>query len=161
MKSIIPGRFVRVPAIRFVLLVVAVAVLAACARGAANGQQPQTEEIERGAVIYTERCAVCHGPNGEGEPNWKTPKEDGTYPAPPHTADGHTWHHGDDLLFQIIKGGGDSLEIPGFNSNMPAFAETLNDDDILAVLAYLKSLWPDEQRQFQHEVSLQESATAQ
>ncbi len=118
-------------------------------------------QVEVGRQVYAENCAACHGPNGEGEPDWKIPKEDGTYPAPPHSVDGHTWHHGDGLLFQIIAGGGDSLDIPNFKSNMPAFGGRLTDGEIVAVLTYLKSTWPEEQRRFQFAVSQQASATEQ
>lgn len=143
------------------LLIIFVAVfLAACnAPGTgSNGEQDESASarVAAGEVIYQENCASCHGANGEGEPNWKIPKEDGTYPAPPHTIDGHTWHHGDGMIFQIIKGGGDSLNIPKFKSGMPAFDETLSDEEIVAVMAYLKSLWPEEQRNFQAEVSQQD-----
>lgn len=113
-------------------------------------------QVELGKQVYVKNCAACHGANGEGEPDWKIPKEDGTYPAPPHSVDGHTWHHGDGLLIQIIKGGGNSLDIPNFKSNMPAFGGILTDEEIMAGLAYLKSTWPEEQRRFQFEASQQE-----
>ena len=35
---------------------------------------------------------------------------------------------------------------PGFKSNMPGFEETLSDDQIWAVLAYIKSKWPEQIR---------------
>ena len=100
-----------------------------------------------GGQIYQASCASCHGANGEGEPNWKTPKPNGVYPAPPHDATGHTWHHGDGLLYQIVRDGGASLDLPGFKSGMPAFRDTLSDAEIRVVLEYLRSLWPEEARQ--------------
>ena len=106
-----------------------------------------------GAEVYGRACASCHGVDREGEPDWKTPKPDGSYPAPPHDADGHTWHHGDGLLYQIIREGGASLDVPDFQSNMPAFASSLNDSEIRAVLEYLKSTWPEQERQTQWLVS--------
>lgn len=147
--------FFRFPTIRTLSLILAALILAACTQGA-ESDDLDSARIERGKLIYATYCAACHGRDGEGEPNWKTPNEDGTYPAPPHTGDGHTWHHGDGLLFQIIQSGGDSLNIPKFQSNMPAFGEVLSDEEIIAVLAYIKSLWPEEQRQFQSEVSQQD-----
>lgn len=139
----------------FVLL-----LLAGCSRSANRTEvDPQlAQQIELGQQVYAANCAACHGPNGEGEPDWQTPKEDGTYPAPPHDETGHTWHHGDGTLLQIIRGGGDSLNIPNFKSNMPAFGDTLSDEEILAVLAYLKSRWPEEARQFQAEMSQKDPA---
>ncbi|NOX61628.1 MAG: cytochrome c [Chloroflexi bacterium] len=114
------------------------------------------EMIGLGERIYQENCAACHGQRGEGQPNWKVANPDGTYPAPPHTAEGHTWHHGDGLLFQIVKEGGDSLNIPNFKSGMPAFGDKLTDAEIIAVLSYLKSLWPEEQRRIQAQASEQD-----
>jgi len=32
----------------------------------ALAQDPPTEQLELGAQLYAENCAVCHGPNGEG-----------------------------------------------------------------------------------------------
>jgi len=135
-------------------------LLAGCSRSVNKAaSDPQlAQQVELGQQVYAANCAACHGPNGEGAPDWKTPKEDGTYPAPPHDASGHTWHHGDDTLLQIIRGGGDSLDIPNFKSAMPAFGETLSDEEVLAVLAYLKSRWPEEERQFQAEMTQKDPA---
>ena len=79
----------------------------------------------------------------EGAPNWKTPLEDGGYPAPPHDVTGHTWHHPDSLLFKITKYGGQSLG-SDLKSNMPGFEASLTDEQIWAVLAYIKTIWPEE-----------------
>ena len=137
----------------------AVFLLAGCSRFVnRTAVDPQlAQQIELGQQVYAANCAACHGPDGEGEPDWKIPKADGTYPAPPHDVNGHTWHHGDGTLLQIIRGG-DSLDIPNFKSGMPAFEETLSDEEIVAVLAYLKSRWPEEERQFQAEMTQKDPA---
>lgn len=68
--------------------------------------KPDDEKIvSSGAEVYREHCASCHGANLEGEPNWKTPKENGRMPAPPHSEKGHTRHHADKLLFELTKFG--------------------------------------------------------
>ena len=36
---------------------------------------------------------------------------------------------------------------------MPGFGEVLNDQEIQAVLAYIKSTWPAPEREFQKQVS--------
>jgi mono/diheme cytochrome c family protein len=46
---------------------------------------------------------------------------------------------------------------PGYQSDMPAFGERLSDADIAAVLAYIKSAWPQETRQWQANVSAQDA----
>lgn len=111
-------------------------------------------DIERGRETYTAKCAVCHGANLEGQPDWQSAKEDGTYPAPPHDETGHTWHHGDAMLSDYIRRGGQAvLDDMGveFTSGMPGFAGTLSDDDIEAVLDFIKSTWSDPVRSVQEE----------
>ncbi|MEQ8601896.1 MAG: cytochrome c [Marivibrio sp.] len=100
--------------------------------------------IAAGAPLYREACASCHGADLQGEANWKTPKPDGTLPAPPHDASGHTWHHPDGFLFAYTKLGGQPFMPEGRTSAMPAFGDQLSDREIIAILAYIKSAWPEE-----------------
>jgi len=104
-----------------------------------------TALVAKGKEIYAQTCATdCHGINLEGQPNWRTPLAEGGLPSPPHDASGHTWHHDDALLFNYTKKGGAALAPEGFKSRMPGFAETLSDEEIWAVLSYIKSTWPEE-----------------
>ena len=106
-----------------------------------------------GAALYGEYCAACHGAALEGQPNWREPGPDGTYPAPPHDESGHTWHHGDALLFDYVKRGGAVVlaeaGIPNYNSGMPGFGDALADEDIAAILGYIKSTWSPRVRALQ------------
>lgn len=102
-------------------------------------------DVERGQAIYAAKCAACHGKNLEGQPNWQSANADGTYPAPPHDESGHTWHHGDAMLRDYIRRGGQAvLDDMGvaFTSRMPGFAGDISDTDIEAVLDFIKSTWP-------------------
>ena len=101
-----------------------------------------TKLVERGREVYAHACASCHGVNLEGQPNWQIPLTTGGRPAPPHDETGHTWHHPDQLLFVLTKFGGQAYSPADYQNNMPAFAESLSDKDILAALAYIKSSWP-------------------
>ncbi|CAO3408218.1 Cytochrome c family protein [Azospirillum largimobile] len=96
--------------------------------------------------MYAEQCASCHGARLEGQPNWQSRKPDGRLPAPPHDASGHTWHHPDADLFKITKQGIAAFAPPDYSSDMPAFGNSLSDADIWAVLAFIKSSWPEEIR---------------
>ena len=98
--------------------------------------------VQMGKDLYEENCASCHGANLEGEPNWRTPDPEGYLPAPPHDATGHTWHHPDKLLFMITKFGTEAMAGPNYKSRMAGFQDTLQDDEIIAILAYIKSTWP-------------------
>lgn len=103
--------------------------------------------VALGATVYQENCASCHGVNLEGQPDWRSPGEDGRLPAPPHDASGHTWHHDGETLFQLTKYGvGALINDPDYASNMPIYDGVLSDDEIIAVLSYIKSTWPDDIR---------------
>lgn len=106
-------------------------------------------QVARGATLYADHCARCHGSRLEGEPDWRVRKPNGELPAPPHDATGHTWHHSDEQLFSMTKHGMAPFVPPGYRSAMPAFAGQLADDDIRAVIAYIKSTWPEEIRRRQ------------
>ncbi len=105
-----------------------------------------SQDLEEGRELFVANCAVCHGAGGEGQPDWHIKKDDGTLPAPPLNGEGHTWHHGDGLLYRIVSQGGaisEGPDVPGFKSAMPAFGETLTREEIISVLTYIKSLWGD------------------
>ncbi len=102
------------------------------------------ESVARGASIYAENCASCHGADLQGQPDWKQPSPEGLMPAPPHDESGHTWHHPDEVLFRLTKLGTAAVVGQGYESNMPGFSDTLSDQDILDVLGFIKSTWPPE-----------------
>lgn len=104
------------------------------------------QQVALGRAIYAEHCASCHGADLEGEPDWQIRLPTGELPAPPHDVTGHTWHHADGQLFDITKYGIAKFAPPDYRTNMPAFADVLSDDEIRAVLAYIKSTWPQEIR---------------
>ena len=113
-----------------------------------------TAQVERGEKVYKRFCAFCHGRNLEGQPDWFKPKPDGKMPAPPHDETGHTWHHADIVLFNQTKFGIVPPYAPeGYQSDMPAFKGTLKDDDIWAVLAFIKSRWPKENLDYQIKIN--------
>ncbi len=113
--------------------------------------------IALGQITYSENCTRCHGVNLEGESNWQMQNEDSSFRAPPHDATGHTWHHSDRLLLESIELGGKRLSanIGGF-SEMPAFSDTLTEEEITAVLNYIKSSWPTDLRTIQWEQTIQD-----
>jgi S-disulfanyl-L-cysteine oxidoreductase SoxD len=116
------------------------------------------EEVAQGKIIYDIYCAACHGANLEGEAEWQLRNEDGSFRAPPHDATGHTWHHSDRILHESVALGGQRIPPALGSSHMPAFTGILTDEEIAAVLAYIKSSWPPEIRQIQWEMTLQDEA---
>jgi mono/diheme cytochrome c family protein len=123
------------------------AALAGCAEEPAPGEDPRADprdpvKLALGAKIYAQQCAACHGAKLEGQPAWRVRMANGRLPAPPHDESGHTWHHPDRALFAITRNGLVPPYAPqGYASDMPAYGGTLSDEEIWAVLAYLKSHW--------------------
>jgi len=145
------------------LVVSAVALLAVVAaaiwfamRGAPAGSAADpndARQVAHGREVYLRYCASCHGTQLEGQPNWRGRLPNGRLPAPPHDHTGHTWHHPDRVLFGITKYGVADFAPPGHQSDMPAFHGVLSDDEIWAVLACIKSSWPEQARAYQAEVT--------
>ncbi|MBC8453386.1 MAG: cytochrome c [Chloroflexi bacterium] len=99
--------------------------------------------VSAGENLYAETCASCHGPV-DGRPVLDV--------APAHGDSGHTWHHPDRLLYQWI------LDKPPLATVMPAFRGTLSDEEVLQVLAYIKSHWLPEIQERQNQGSVQYEA---
>ena len=103
----------------------------------------EDQNIVNGEENYQAHCASCHGVDLEGQPNWRTMKADGSLPAPPHDETGHTWHHPDTYLFLMTKYGIEKMIGKTYPNNMPAYEDELSDDEIIAVLSFIKSTWPN------------------
>src|SRR5690606_1880271 len=109
--------------------------------------------VSRGRQVYAANCAACHGAQLEGQPDWKSPAANGRLPAPPHDETGHSWHHSDALLLSIIALGTAAVVGDGYESDMPGFAGALTPEDMEAVLAFIKSTWPEREAKYQRRVS--------
>lgn len=120
---------------------------------AAQPPHQDAQIVARGAVIYAENCAKCHGAELQGQAQWRLRDADGFLPAPPHDETGHTWHHPDQVLFDITKYGSTEMVGKGYQSNMPGFEGQLSDAQIGEVLAFIKSTWPSDIVQMQTERS--------
>ncbi|XKG99659.1 cytochrome c [Pelagibacterium halotolerans] len=124
---------------------------------AGGPQQSNRVDITQGRELYGQYCASCHGANLEGQPDWRTPLPSGRFPAPPHDETGHTWHHADGILFEIVKFGSAAVVGGDYESDMPAFNDVLTDEQIAAVLEFIRSTWPDRERAYQREQSVSRS----
>ena len=108
------------------------------------------EVVALGRAVHAAQCAACHRAGLEGQPDWRSPGSDGLLPAPPHDETGHTWHHPDAVLFALTRegpaayvGGGHASAMPGFGD---ALGDALGDEEIVAVLSFIKSTWPKDVR---------------
>ena len=110
--------------------------------------QPAVAQEQNGQSLYETNCASCHGAQLEGQPDWMSRLPNGRLPAPPHDETGHTWHHSDAQLFRIVEEGLGAIA-PGYETDMPAFADRMSDDEIRAVIDYIKTTWPDRESDIQ------------
>ena len=107
--------------------------------------------VQLGSVLYDEHCASCHGQNLGGQPDWHKRDQDGYLPAPPHDETGHTWHLTDKYLFEMTKYGLQAFVGDGYTTRMPMYKDILSDSEIIAVLSFIKSRWPEEVIQIHNE----------
>ena len=142
----------RLLAVAVLLAAAALLPLAGCSREPAGPVAPTAQTIALGKQVYDANCAACHGAKLEGQPDWRTRRDDGHLPAPPHDPSGHTWHHPDQVLFEITKHGVQRFAGKDYASDMPAFEGRLSDEEIRAVLAWIKDSWPQDIRRKQAEI---------
>lgn len=105
--------------------------------------------LAMGQTVYQSTCASCHGVRLEGQPDWQRRRADGRLPAPPHDETGHTWHHSDEVLFNLTKFGLQNYVSTEYRSDMPAFNDVLSDEEIIAAIEYIKSTWSEATRRRQ------------
>lgn len=99
----------------------------------ASGEAPRSDRLARGQALYDRHCAACHGDRGEGAP--------GIYPA---LAGNRTVTMNPPAnLVRVVLGGGFPPATAGNPRpyGMPPFATVLPDDDLAALLSYLRSAW--------------------
>ena len=96
---------------------------------ASNPRGNDPRAVSAGRAVYTGSCAVCHGAKGDGRGAFGP----ATYPdATDLTADAAK-RKSDAQLFWIIKNG------LGFTA-MPAFGDVYKDEDVWAMVAYIRVL---------------------
>ena len=116
------------------------------------------ETILLGKSVYVQNCASCHGVKLEGQKDWMSRLPDGLMPAPPHDETGHTWHHSDKYLFMITKYGIEDIIGQKYPNNMPAYKGILSDKEIISVLSYIKSTWPNKVKKIHDQINDREKS---
>ena len=96
--------------------------------------------LSRGHSLFRQHCAACHGENAQGTvEDWRQRDASGRLPPPPLDGTAHAWHHSINSLARTIRDGTGQL-----GGSMPAWGDTLSDEDIFAVIVWFSSLWPDD-----------------
>ncbi len=91
-------------------------------------------DAKAGKAKYDTLCGGCHGATGKGD----GPAAGGLKPKPQdHTNGKYMNGLTDKALFDIVKGGGAGVKKSPL---MPAWGNTLKDDDIWNLVAYIRSL---------------------
>lgn len=98
--------------------------------------------VMEGKALYARDCASCHGRRLQGQLLWQVQDQFVGRRAPAHDQSGHTWQHSDEELFHMTKFGRFATTPAEVKSYMPAYAAALSDEQILAVIAYIKATWP-------------------
>jgi len=89
------------------------------------------QQVKLGEKLFATNCAACHGDQAAGG------KVIGDAQAPALNGSAHGWHHPDYDHFSKIKNGGKG-------SIMPAWKDTMSDEEIWAVMRYFQSFWQDD-----------------
>lgn len=107
-----------------------------------------------GRVLYVAHCAACHG-MPDGSPVAAASETS----APPHDATGHSWQHPDFALFRLVR---DGIAVancaPVDPERMPKFKGIVSDRELVAILSYIKSTWPEAVRRDHDEVNMMYAA---
>lgn len=108
-------------------LLLGAGLLATASAGWCNDQ-------EIGRQLYLENCAACHGKEGRGDgPGMGALPVKPTDHADAAAMSGHT----DEYLFNMIAQGGMGV---GRSPFMPAWGEQLSEEQMTALVAYIRSL---------------------
>jgi mono/diheme cytochrome c family protein len=110
---------------------------------AMQAQSPGAEKLHTGKAIYEAGCAGCHGNDGRGAPD-ATVGFEKPDSFPDFTRCDQTTAEYDVDYKATIRGGGPSR---GFSTIMPAFGDSLSEDQISEVVKYLRGFckekgWP-------------------
>jgi mono/diheme cytochrome c family protein len=113
---------------RFLLAMLLSLSTGACTQLGSTGQALSAED--RGAGIFRKYCTLCHGEKGDG----KGPAAHLHHPSP---ANLRMSRRSDEYKKKIIREGGAAV---GRSRSMPPWRAELSDQDILDLVAYLRSL---------------------
>jgi len=104
--------------------------------GAASAASAPRESLERGKILYTERCVFCHGKDGRGG-DMQSRIARPPVPVPDLTDSAFMRGFTEKELFRVIKEGGTR---EGKSRFMPPSGLWLSDEDIRDVIIYVRSL---------------------
>jgi len=119
------------------------AMFAACSKEvpppSTAGSRFDAVSIARGAKLYEEHCAQCHGPQAQGHPDWQSPSDGSFAAAPPLNGIGNDWKRSRQELIAVIK---DGVTRKDGAPVMPAWKQRLSEREIDDIVGWFQSQWP-------------------
>ena len=112
----------RVAAVSLVILLVS--IVSAQSKG----------DARKGRELYLEKCALCHGSQGEG---WDWSKKVAKPPVPVPDLAKVTPGRSEKFLFDVVREGGEAV---GQTRFMPPFGFQLSDQEVWDLVAYIRAL---------------------
>lgn len=93
-----------------------------------------------GKKVFNQSCAVCHQANGQGVPGQFPPLVGSEWVL------GGDWHGDNHMVRIVLHGLQGPVTVKGeqYNNAMAPWGKTLNDDQIAAVLTYVRNEWGNE-----------------
>ena len=94
------------------------------------------ERVARGAELFKQHCAQCHGPEAQGHPNWKSSSKEYAA-APPLNGTGNDRKRSrGELMITILNGASrDGVAV------MPSWKNRLSRRDTEDVMIWFQALW--------------------
>ncbi|SDF76606.1 c-type cytochrome [Thalassobaculum litoreum] len=125
---------------------------------AISADHANAAQVGLGHSLYDQHCAFCHGADLVGKPGWDGDYPDGGRPPLPLEGTAPIWRLSDRDLFDVIKFGGQPFSPPSYRNEMPAFEADLADADIWAIIAFIKSRWPEDVHTRQKEAAAEQGS---
>jgi mono/diheme cytochrome c family protein len=97
------------------------------------GAMSSAASLQAGGKVYSTNCSTCHQATGKGQPGAFPPLAGNAVVTGPA-----------DKVIHIVKNGlTGKISVNGatYNGQMPAWKGTLNDNDIAAVITYIRGSW--------------------
>lgn len=116
--------------------------------GSLDGNNPSAQSqtlfdlnrVARGAKLYQENCAQCHGPQAQGHPDWQRARSQGFSAAPPLNGSGTDIKLTRSAMVKVIKKGAKHKGV----MVMPAWQGRVSNEQILDIISWYQALWPVE-----------------
>jgi len=103
----------------------------------AGGPAAAPDPMVVGKRVFTQNCAVCHQANGQGVAGQFPPLVDSEWVL------GQDWHGDNHLVKIVLNGLQGVVTVKGqpYNNAMAPWGAVLKDDQIAAVLTYIRNEW--------------------